>query len=103
LVGLAHREKSHPPSTKTPVHDGEIRGVDVVVRRLTLASEQVCLVGQVLVALPKLVDSLLQDPALGSLDVGSGSESGADQDADDQREEDGRQRGDVVAEVEHDR
>ena len=55
---------------------------------------------QVLVALLELLDPVLEHAPLAALDVRAGREAGTHEDADDQRQEDSRQRGDVIAEVE---
>jgi hypothetical protein len=94
-------EHGHAPPAQPVRHERLVDGVRKRLRRLLLRLERRGLLRGGLDLRGENVDLVLEQLPLGVLDDPLARDPDPDHDAHDERQEDGRQRGDVVAEVEH--
>src|SRR4051794_10725948 len=98
--GEQHRD---PLAAQAVTHEDGIRLVDVELRRALLTLRELRGLGRLVELGLELRHALLEQAPLRAVDEPAVGDPDPDEDPDHQREEDGGQRGDVVAEVEHQR
>ena len=88
------------PSSR-PVGEHRVGALDEVLRRLLAPLEVLRSRVRGVDLLLELGDPVVEAVALGVVDEAAAGDADADEDADHEHQEDGRERRDVVAEVEH--
>ena len=100
-IGLPDEEQGDAHAAESTFHDGGIRPFDVRRGSHLLPAQQVGLCARAVELPVQIGDPVLENDPITFRHGRLRSDPDADQDPDDQRQEDSRQRGDVVAEVEH--